>query len=288
MTSRPPRAADARAIGLPTNTPPTLQTAPRRILVTGGGTFLGDAIAAALLAEGAEVTLLVRQGTEENLGLLRERVRWFVADVWDPASLKGRGRGHQVVIHTVGGMIADPARGLTYDWLNLVSARNIATMCMSAGVPQMVLLSAARAPWVSRSYIRAKREAELYMERIGLQARVIRAPIVYVRGARRHPFYRLMTLLGGLPPFSWLGLSQIAPMPIDVLARGVARLVMEGRSTRTIYTASDLRRRNSRRERRRGGLPDAVDPNGIEPTSTPPLTLMGDDARFGWTPNERE
>jgi NAD(P)-dependent dehydrogenase (short-subunit alcohol dehydrogenase family) len=40
----------------------TMAANNRRVLVTGGGAFLGDAITAALLAEGAEVTLLVRPG----------------------------------------------------------------------------------------------------------------------------------------------------------------------------------------------------------------------------------
>jgi NAD(P)-dependent dehydrogenase (short-subunit alcohol dehydrogenase family) len=64
----------------------------KQILVTGGGTFLGDNIAAALLAEGAEVRLLVRPGAEDRLGSLADRTRWFTADVWDEASLKGRAR----------------------------------------------------------------------------------------------------------------------------------------------------------------------------------------------------
>jgi NAD(P)-dependent dehydrogenase (short-subunit alcohol dehydrogenase family) len=64
--------------------------APKRILVTGDGTFLGDNIAAALLAEGAEVTLLVRLGAEDNLGNLKDRLRWWTADVWNPASIKSQ------------------------------------------------------------------------------------------------------------------------------------------------------------------------------------------------------
>ena len=48
-------------------------TTKARVLVTGGGTFLGDSIAAALLAEGVEVTLLVRPGAEEKLGSLAQR-----------------------------------------------------------------------------------------------------------------------------------------------------------------------------------------------------------------------
>lgn len=264
------------------------QTSPRRILVTGGGTFLGDNIAASLLAAGVEVTLLVRPGAEDRLGALAQRARWFVGDVWNPGSLKGRGRGHQAVIHTVGGMTADAAQGLTYDWLNLASARNVANMCVNAGVPQMVLISAARAPWVNSEYIRAKREAERYITRVGLHPLIIRAPVLYLRGAKRNPLYRLMSFMGVIPPISWLGFSRIAPMPIDVLARGVARIVIDPHPKKTIYYAGDLRRRNTRRELRQGISSVPLEGKITSAQPVAPITLISDDAPFGWIPDDSE
>ncbi|MDX2161198.1 MAG: NAD(P)H-binding protein [bacterium] len=263
---------------------------PRRVLVTGGGTFLGDNIAAALLAEGAEVTLLVRPGAEDRLGALGQRARWFVADVWNAASLKGRGRGHGVVIHTVGGMHANPREGLTYEWLNVISARNVANMCVSSGVPHMVLISAARAPWISAEYLKAKREAELYMERVGLRATIIRAPLVFQRGVPRPLFNRLLTLLGGVPPISWFGLSRAAPMPIDVLARGTARIALDpppGATTAVLY-AGDLRRRNSARERRRGISESPIDERLLTGSPIAPINVLPEDVPFGWTPGPPE
>lgn len=253
------------------------------ILVTGGGTFLGDNIAAALLAEGVEVTLLVRPGAEDRIGPLATRLRWHTADVWNPASLRGRARGHASVIHTVGSMIADPSQGLNHNWLNFVSARNVANMCVSDGVPHMVLMSTVRAPWVNGGYLRAKREAEQYMARVGLGSTIIRAPIAYVRGQRRHPFYLLMTLLGSIPVISWFGFGRIAPMPIDMLARGVARITLDRARTKTIYYAADLRRRNTAREARRAAplLPREQLPSGKKLSS---FDLLDEDTPFGWTP----
>jgi uncharacterized protein YbjT (DUF2867 family) len=258
-------------------------TAHKRVLVTGGGTFLGDNIAAALLAEGAEVTLLVRPGAEDRLGPLAQRVRWLTADVWEPSSLKGRARGHNSVIHTVGSLTADPAQGLTYQWSNFVSARNVANMCVSGGVSHMVLLSGVRALWVSGGYIAAKREAEDYMERVGLRATIIRAPIVYVRGTKRHPFYRLMTLFRILPPFAWLGFRRIAPMPVDVLARGVARITLDPDAHKRIYYAPDLRRRNTGRETRQG-ISFKQNEMGQHMRPANPVELLDEEAPFGWTP----
>ncbi|MFN8374539.1 MAG: SDR family oxidoreductase [Anaerolineae bacterium] len=257
----------------------------RRILVTGGGTFLGDNIAAALLAEGAEVTLLVRPGAEDKLGPLAQRVRWWAADVWNPASLRGRARGHASVIHTVGSMTEDTTQGLNHHYLNFVSARNVANMCVSDGVPHMVLISGVSAPWTNRAYIRSKREAETYIGRVGLQSSIIRAPLAYVRGRPRPFFFQLMTLLGSIPPISWLGFGRFAPMPVDMLARGVARITLDRKRSKIIYYASDLRKRNRREEVRRSApLPARQAP--IRERLA--IELPDDEELFGWTPPDRK
>lgn len=255
----------------------------RGILVTGGGTFLGDNIAAALLAEGAKVSLLVRPGGEDKLGPLAQQTRWSTADVWSPASLRGKARNHSVVIHTVGSLQADQSQGLSYSQLNFVSARNVANMCVSDGVERMILISGVSAPWINRAYIRSKRDAERHMQRIGLRAAVVRTPLVYVPGRSRPLFYRLMTLLGALPPLSWLYLGRIAPMPVDILARGVARLAVSEYEAQGIYYARDLRRRI----RHSAAKPPIVEPHHNFPGETEsesPYDDLDEDLPFGWTP----
>ena len=218
-----------------------------QVLVVGGGTFLGDHIAAALQAEGVPVAMLVRPGSEDMLGPLAEEITWAHGDPWNAASLKGRGRNARLVIHAVGGIQADKSQGINHHSLNFLSLRNVANMCVTAGVPRMVYISAARAPWLPRSYIRAKREAERYMARVGLRATVIRSPLLYRRGDPRPLSYRLMNLLATVTPF----FRRTAPLPVDVFARGIARLVAaDERDRRSIYYAADLRRLNTPEERR--------------------------------------
>lgn len=238
-----------------------------RILIAGGSSYVGMHIVAALLAEGAELTVLVREEARANFAatMLAHGIQVHSADHWDSASLKGRARGHGTVIHTVGSMTADPAQGLTHHRLNAVSARYTASMCISDGVPHLVLLSAARAPWVSRAYIRAKREAETAVREMGLKVSVVRAPITYVRGSERLLVFRLLSLLGHIPPLSWLGLGRIAPLPVDVLARGVARIALNPPESSRLYFARHLRQLNSRDERR-GQAPLRIS----ELTKTPP------------------
>ncbi|RMG89851.1 MAG: SDR family oxidoreductase [Chloroflexi bacterium] len=259
----------------------------RRVLVTGGGTFLGDYIAAALLAEGADVSMLVRPGNEEHLGALGQRVRWWVADVWDPASLRGRGRGQSVVVHTVGSLVANPQQGLTHHRLNFLSARNVANMCITDGVPRMVLMSSARAPWISGAYIKAKREAETYMARVGLDGYTVRAPITYLRGQKRPLLYRIVSALGNTPIISWLGFRRIAPLPIDIIARGVARIALEPQPHKRVYYAGDLVRLNTRDERRNVPAP-VPHTNGQPYQVAHPFQLLDDDAPFAWLPPDSE
>lgn len=257
-----------------------------RVLITGGGTYLGMNLAAALLAEGIEVSLIIREGNEHRLGLLKSKVRWSIADVWDSASLKGRARGHATVIHTVGSMIDDPSQGLTFQRLNVVSARNTATMCVSDGVQHLILLSSVNAPWVNGKYIKAKREAEEYTRRIGLKTSVIRAPITYIRGTKRPLFYRIMTLLGSIPPLSWTPLGQIAPMPMDIMARGIARIAKNPPDKTKIYHARDLRRLNKRSELR-GDIPDMQNFTALEDTAKP-LDILEEETPFGWSPRKTQ
>ncbi len=257
----------------------------RGVLVTGGGSFLGDHIAAALLAEGAEVSLLVRSGAEDHLGPLARHTHWSTADVWNPSSLRGKARFHSAVIHTVGSLHADPARGLSYERLNFVSARNVGNMCVSDGVGHMILISAVRAPWTQRGYIRSKREAESYLRRLGLKYSILRAPLLYTRGQPRHILYRASSLMAAIPPLSWLPSGRIGPMPIDIFARAVARIALSPDDRKLVYFPRDLRRLNSREELRQDSKA-AADFLSTRTRNSGAPGIASEDLPFAWIPDD--
>ncbi len=264
---------------------------PRRnwnkVLVTGGTSFTGLRVVAALVNAGADVTVLVRPENEDKLGVLRRHVRMVSGDVWTIASLKGRSRGQGVVIHLVGSMRAQPERGLTYHQLNLVSARNVISMAVSDGVPYLILLSAVSSPpRVSGEYLRSKREAEEYLRNSGLRYGIIRAPILFDREQPGGAFFALLSRIGAIP-FVRVFFGRRAPLPVDLAAQGIAQIALQDELPRSqILFAGDLRRL--------GRLANK-DKRHPRPLKVPSLRRRAeisedgpdDDIPFGWLPPDR-
>lgn len=249
-----------------------------RVFITGGTGFIGLRVVLALLEAGAEVTMLVQPDQEDRLGALRPHVHLVTGDVWNLLSLRGRSRGHGVVVHLVGSLRAEPARGLTYHQINLVSARNAISMAVSDGVPHFILLSAAsKPPGVSAEYLRSKREAEDYLRTSGLRWTIVRAPLVFDREQAGGVFFSALSWIGGLPVLRLL-IGRRAPLPVDIVAQAIARAALQPDQVRNrrLY-ASDLRR-----------LGRANRPGRPEPLSPSLWAKEGDwteeEVPFGWLP----
>jgi uncharacterized protein YbjT (DUF2867 family) len=255
-----------------------------KIFVTGGTSFVGLHVVTALVNAGADVTVLVMPENEEKLGVLRRHVRMVSGDVWNSASLKGRSRGHGVVIHLVGSIRAQPERGLTYHQLNLVSARNVISMAVSDGVPYFILLSAASSPpGVSGEYLRSKREAEEYLRNSGLRYATVRAPVLFDREQPGGAFFAMLSRIGALP-FLRVFFGRRAPLPVDIAAQGFARAALQTEpSRRMVLYAGDLRRfeRLASKERRR---PLRVKVPSLRHHSEAVEDWPDEEAPFGWLP----
>ncbi len=254
-----------------------------RVFVTGGTSFIGLRVVAALVDVGADVTVLVRPEYEEKLGALRRHVHMVSGDVWNSASLKGRSRGYGVVIHLVGSIRAQPERGLTFHQLNLVSARNVIGMAVSDGVPYFVLLSAmSRPPGVSSEYLRSKREAEEYLRNSGLRWAVIRAPMLFAREQRGGRFFATLSWVGSLP-FVRVLVGRRTPQPVGLVARGIAQVALQDDLPRDqMLYAGHLRRLGRiqiQKERRARQTP-----RSRRQRSVPSNNLADDETPFGWLP----
>jgi uncharacterized protein YbjT (DUF2867 family) len=226
--------------------------------------------------------VLVKPENEDKLGPLRRHVRLVQGDVWNSASLKGRARGHGVVIHLVGSVHAQPERGLTFQQLNLVSARNVISMAVGDGVPYFVLLSAVSSPpGVSAEYLRSKREAEEYLQNSGLRWAIIRAPVLFDRFQRGGRFFSVLSRIGSLPLLRVFS-GRRAPLPVDMAARGIADVALQPDlpRDRKFYAGGLRRSGRSKKDRRwpRFRLPK------VKRQHTPSAHHQEDETPFGWLP----
>jgi hypothetical protein len=107
---------------------------------------------------------------------------------------------------------------------------------------------------------------------------------VYRRGQQRVPFFRFISFLGQVPPLSWTPLQRIVPLPLDVVARGVARITLDADRNRSLFYARDLRRLNRRDEL----VPLAVPEPNLEDTKPrrpfESFDRLDEDVPFGWVP----
>ena len=108
-----------------------------RVLVTGGGGFIGGAVARSLLARGEEVTSFSRGAYPELEALGIRTVR---GDLADADAVAAAVAGHDVVVHTAAKAGAwGPAA--EYRRPNVVGTRSVVDACRRHGVGRLVFTS---------------------------------------------------------------------------------------------------------------------------------------------------
>ncbi|MFP4321499.1 MAG: SDR family oxidoreductase [Anaerolineales bacterium] len=250
----------------------------QRAFVTGATGFLGYRVVAALLEADLRVTVLTRAEQADKLVAFQSQVDIVYGDIWNRSSLTGMGRGQEAVIHLVGSAKADPTRGLTHQQINLVAARNVIGMAISAGIPHFILLSiAGLSGFVQSDYLRSKREAEDYLRNSGLGWTIIRAPAMSVPSLRRPVLYS-MVMAGIVPPTRW-AIGRYMPIAVDIAARGIVGALQETTAYQgRILYANDLRRLARKNA---PAAPLRFRPAEVRrPKDTPDL----DETPFGWLP----
>jgi nucleoside-diphosphate-sugar epimerase len=108
-----------------------------KILVTGGGGFLGSAICRRLLARGDQVTACQRSPAPALAALGAEVVE---GDLLDPALLGPLLAGCDAVIHTAGKAGVWGAYD-SYHAINVTGTKNVLAACRAHGIPHLVFTS---------------------------------------------------------------------------------------------------------------------------------------------------
>jgi nucleoside-diphosphate-sugar epimerase len=167
------------------------------VLVTGSSGFIGSKLTARLLANGDEVTCLVRDPAKAA-ALEQMGARLVMGDMRDPQAVRSAVAGHDVVYHLAGVVTAFRERDMTET--NVTAFRTLAAACAEHATPPTLVfvssLAAAGPSSIDRPriesdppapvsvYGRSKRAAELIAEEYAgrMPITIVRPPIVFGEG----------------------------------------------------------------------------------------------------------
>ena len=136
--------------------------ARKRVVVLGGGGFVGSAVAQEALRRGLRVLCLCRSGRSDVPGDWSDRVTWAKADALRAETYREHLRGADAVVISIGSPplpFVDRAYQLLMNGETNVTATRTAK---EEGVRQVVLINAAMPPALTpKGYFDGKRAAEL-------------------------------------------------------------------------------------------------------------------------------
>ncbi len=187
------------------------------ILLTGATGVVGAELLPALLDEGHQVRVLVRD--PRKLGEHRVDVQITLGDLRDPLSIRHAMRGVDTVIHLAATIRDQP--GGTIEELNGLATIRLLRLAERAGTSRFVFFSAMGATGFQRTrFFRSKALAEHAVRESPLRTTVFAPSIVYRPG---DPWITLLKRLSLLPAVPVSGGGRALYQPI--WARDVARCV---------------------------------------------------------------
>ena len=147
------------------------------VFVTGASGFVGTAVVEELLSRSYGVNALTNRRDVKAAG---ERLTVVKGDLFDPAALAKGMAGCSAVIHLVGIIMEDAAKGVTFEHIHHEGTVAVVDAARKAGVKRYVQMSAlgSRADAVS-DYHKTKFKAEQYVRASGLDWTIIRPSMIH-------------------------------------------------------------------------------------------------------------
>lgn len=210
------------------------------ISVFGGTGFLGRRVVKRLVAEGANVRVVVRHpdlvGSALGVGML-ERLTVIRADIGDQSSVASAVAGAHAVVNAVSAYVEKD--GVTFESVHVTGAETLARESASAGVARFVLVSGIGAdPDSSSCYISARGRGEIAVRRVFPGATIVRPSAIFGPGDAL--FGTLTEVARFLPilPLIGCGRARVQPVYVEDVVDAIAcTLADPGTAGRTYETA---------------------------------------------------
>jgi uncharacterized protein YbjT (DUF2867 family) len=202
-----------------------------RVLIVGGGGFIGRRIVGRLLAAGHEVGIAARR-VEQVRRIFPgvpvaacDLARDIQAEIWRP-----RLAGFEAVVNVVG-VLQDKAAAR----IHLDGPRALFEACVASGIRRVVHVSAVSADaGAGTAYAATKQAGEEALMALDLDWVILRPSLVYGEGS--YGGTSLLRGLAGFPGFTLLpgrGDQRFQPIHLDDLARTVEAALVDGNLART-------------------------------------------------------
>jgi uncharacterized protein YbjT (DUF2867 family) len=207
----------------------------QRIFVTGGTGFVGHSVVRALVTHGFLVRCLVRPGSEAALRGF-ESIDRVPGDLLEPENLARAAEGSAAMVHLVGIIREQRARGITFDRVHRQGTENAIRVAREAGIPRLLHMSALGTRAGARSaYHRTKWRAEEAVRASGLDWTIFRPSIIF--GVEDEFISTLAGMVRRLPAVPVLGDGRyrLQPIPVEQVAQGFTRALRKPASIGQTY-----------------------------------------------------
>ena len=234
----------------------------KRICVTGANGFIGKALCKSLKVSDNHIRGFIRAGDVDNNATEIEYI--FIGDIGSKINWKKHLRGFDCIIHCAGlthqmGSIKDIN---AYNLVNIDGTKHLAEQAIEAGIKRVVFLSSVKVNSESTHQINtklkflhkktsnsqdpyaiSKLEAEKVLwevsSRTGLEAVVVRLPLVYGNGVKGNLARLIKLVKSGIPlPFSLIK-NQRSMVGIDNLVDLLIRCIDHPEASGKTFLASD-------------------------------------------------
>jgi uncharacterized protein YbjT (DUF2867 family) len=193
----------------------------KRIFISGGSGFIGQAILPLLLSAGHNVTALARVGSAKKLS---EGTRVVIGDALDGSTFTCDGA--DTFIHLVGTAHPAPWKAAEFKAIDLRSLQaSIEVARRASSVRHFIFLSVAQPAPIMRAYIEVRAECERIVEASGIPATFVRPWYVLGKGRSWPLALKPLYAMGELISSTREGARRLGLVTLDQIARAIVSAV---------------------------------------------------------------
>ncbi len=213
--------------------------------IIGGTGFVGSYLVDALIAAGHHPVLLVRPGSESKVRN-PQACTLISGDVAHQDALKRLVSHCTAIIYNIGILREFPARGVTFEALQLTAVEQTIELAKAQGVKRFLLMSANGVRADGTPYQRSKFQAEEYLRASGLDWTIFRPSVIFGDPRGRMEFATQLNkeiIQAPLPaPLFFTGLNpmnagqfKLSPVHVSVVANAFVDALENPQSIGTTY-----------------------------------------------------